>query len=504
MADDSEDELPDVPLKPKVNAFALMMQPKRQKVVAPKVAVPEVDPIVIAVIYIRWLRWIASTEPLFGAPYVGQSVSGMFDTPERVANERWNAENRQAIREDHAIGLLACIDMYGNDAFDDNVVEWRRGPRSVVQVWANEREIALIAEHGGPLRDPTKRLKQTLNLTKGGKGNVNFAARDALSLLKWTKFCCEMQEYVDLHKDSVVSRFYTSSSGYRLGQQLANVRVGMYWKGQTTELARKTWLETLPGFTWSVNQSSWELFLHELQLFVQSTGTANVTQNHVAASGYKLGWHVSNVRCGAYWKGHAKEQRRKQLLEELPGWVWSSYDVSWQTFLNALKAYVALHNTSKVPLGFVTKSGYKLGSQLANVRSGMYWRGHPDKKHRKELLEALPHWTWSPFELAWQNFKSALQKYVETKGTSIVPNKYVDLAGYKLGSQLNCVRYQGRFWKNKPDEAERVAWLEALPGWTWPKKKAKAPVPPKSKAPAAAASSSSGAAVGFDTDSDSD
>ena len=71
------------------------------------------------------------------------------------------AEPHASIREDKDIGLIHCLDLHGSEAFDDQIVECKRGPRAEVQVWANEREIALIAEHGGPLRDPSVRCKQT-------------------------------------------------------------------------------------------------------------------------------------------------------------------------------------------------------------------------------------------------------------------------------------------------------------------------------------------------------
>ena len=162
---------------PVVNAFDRMMRANGKR---KAVAIDDDDETnekvvtVMAVIYIRWLRWIDPSEPLHNTPYIGQAVRGGYDDPRKLGEARWKEENSQAKREDKEVGLIAALDTFGEDAFFDEVVEWRIGPREDVAAWANEREVALIAEHGGPLRNPTKKLQQTLNLTKGGQRKRQF------------------------------------------------------------------------------------------------------------------------------------------------------------------------------------------------------------------------------------------------------------------------------------------------------------------------------------------
>ena len=225
------------------------MQPPSKK------AKVESEPEYIAVVYIRWLRWIDPSEPLYGCPYVGQSVRALL-TANEVAVARWKEENSQAVREDKSTGLLHCLDVHGPEVFDDQIVEWKSGPRSEAQAWANEREIALIAEHGGPLRDPSVRGKQTLNLTKGGKGAVNFEARDALRTIAWLKFKFEMEKYVECYETSLVPQSYVGPvSGYKLGARLTSVRQGQLWMGHPDETNRVAWLEALPGWAWNAHES---------------------------------------------------------------------------------------------------------------------------------------------------------------------------------------------------------------------------------------------------------
>lgn len=248
--DDTDDE-DEPPHKATTNAFAMMnaVASKKQKVVDVVV--------VMAVVYIRWLRWIDPSEALHDVPYVGQAVRGGYNDPLKCAKARWDEENRQAKREDKEVGLMAALDMFGEDAFFDEVVEHRVGPREEVQKWASEREIALIAEHGGPLRDPTKKLKQTLNLTKGGKGNVNFAAVDAFRTLAWDRFKIELQKYVEyIESSALVPRNYVSLSGYKLGNRLHDVRQGALWRGHPNSNNMCAWLEALPEWAWKPYESA--------------------------------------------------------------------------------------------------------------------------------------------------------------------------------------------------------------------------------------------------------
>ena len=231
------------------NAFDEPMQPPSKKA-----KVDEVDPIMIAVVYTRRLMWIDPSEPLYGCPYDGQAVRQM-DTPEKVAMARWKEENYDAVRKPKRVGLLHELKVHGPAMFVDKIVDSRRGPRSEVQKWADEREIELIAEHGGPLRDPYVRCNQTLNLDHGGKFGMNFESRDALRTVSWLHFQDEMDEYISCYETALVPHSYVSSSGYKLGSRLAGVRQGELWKGHPDQTNRIEWLESLPGWAWNARET---------------------------------------------------------------------------------------------------------------------------------------------------------------------------------------------------------------------------------------------------------
>ena len=123
----SSDEEKTIESKP-MNAFDVLMAPLSKK------AKVNVDPIYIAVIYIRWLKWIDPSEPLYMCPYTGaKQAVRVGKTAEEVAVARWKYENADAKSKNRRVGLLRELKVHGPGA----VVEWKRGPRSEVQAWAS-------------------------------------------------------------------------------------------------------------------------------------------------------------------------------------------------------------------------------------------------------------------------------------------------------------------------------------------------------------------------------
>ena len=372
----------------KRNAFDVLMQPTSKKA--------KVDPIYIAVIYIRWLKWIDQSEPLHMCPYVGQAVRP-GPTAERVAGARWKEENNQAMRESKDIGLIHCIDVYGPDAFEDQIVEWKRGPRSELQLWANKREIELIAKHGGMFRNPSLKCNQTLNLTNGGQGNVNFESRDAFVMLAWLRFKKHLEEYVTENSTSLVLARYVSVSGYRLGERVHHVRNNEVFLQGLHGNERKEWLESLPDWSWSVKRDkakkAWETFKSEIVAYVSTQKHSNVPLTYKTASGYNLGQMVSNVRNQhLFLHGFSS---RKEWVDKLAGWSWNRYDAKWEKFKDEMQQFVSKYNNSSPSQKYVSPSGYKLGGQLSNVRHlGRYIKGNVHELQRLEWITSLPNWKW--------------------------------------------------------------------------------------------------------------
>ena len=167
---------------------------------------PCVEQSVNALIYEWVLDRIDPEHPLFGTPYFGQTMrqgltyQEMFDK-----RKREHIRDSQRDPKDLAcpLGLHGAIRAFGEDAFTVRMIETKHLPRTQAIKWANEREIALIDENGGVMRncEPSKPMHQTFNLTSGGQGDPRkvwegLQARSRKKLEKvWPKF----EAYYEAH-----------------------------------------------------------------------------------------------------------------------------------------------------------------------------------------------------------------------------------------------------------------------------------------------------------------
>jgi hypothetical protein len=427
------------------------------------------DPIVTAVVYRRTLRFVDATEPLFGTPYIGQTVRA--GTAEEISNKRWQEEDRQARCEDKTIGLIAALDIFGADAFENEILETRRGERERMSKWADHREIELIAEHGGPLQDMDPpfpgAVRQTFNQTKGGQF-TNWASIDARCKKAWTKFVAELDIYIQEKGNADVPTYYASSSGYNLGKQLNDVRQGGMLKDKPDEAERRALLES-KGVHANMNDVKWNRFVAELDMYIVSEGHADVPRSHKSVSGYNLGECVHGVRCGQMIFGNTDRADRRALLES-KGFkmnvVEEIHATAWQKFVTELDIYIAEKGDADVPDDHVSVQGYSLGKHLGHIRQGRLLKDKPDEAERRALL-ASRGVKMSIQDVAYTEFQEKMMIYIADHKTSLVPNSFKTKEGYPLGLRGVKVRCSGRYLANKPDELERVAWLESLPGWRW-------------------------------------
>ena len=158
---------------------------------------------------------------------------------------------------------------------------------------------------------------------------------------------------------------------------------------------------------------------------------------------------------------------RIAALEAVPGWVWRvDLDEQWMEKLSELKAYVEQH-------GHLPPRSHKtLGSWISTQRKA-YWaqiNGTPSTHvmtpERIAALEAVPGWVWNENDAAWQSKYEEVKAYVEQHG-------HLPSTSHKtLGKWINTQR--AAYWAqingtpcNHVMTPERIAALEAVPGWSW-------------------------------------
>jgi len=81
---------------------------------------------------------------------------------------------------------------------------------------------------------------------------------------------------------------------------------------------------------------------------------------------------------------------------------------------------------------------------------------------RTTRLESLPEWIWDVYDFQWSEGYSHLQRYVEIEGHARIPNNFKTVNGFRLGSWVLTQRRNRNLLSDN-----RVAKLEALPGWVW-------------------------------------
>ena len=133
---------------------------------------------------------------------------------------------------------------------------------------------------------------------------------------------------------------------------------------------------------------------------------------------------------------------------------------SWEQYFDSLKNYVEKHGHSRVPQDFIL-DGFHLGTWV-NRQRGFYKRGGISED-RRNLLEGLPGWTWSPRLAQKEEAFELLQEFINREGHAHVPAAHIE-QGFPLGQWVTNRRQTSKRGKMLAAEQQR---LENIPGWTW-------------------------------------
>jgi superfamily II DNA or RNA helicase len=241
--------------------------------------------------------------------------------------------------------------------------------------------------------------------------------------------------------------------GYPLGKWV-NVQRRFRRAGKLSDV-RAERLAAFPGWTWDSPDTRWEQRYAALERFVARVGHARVPHDHVE-DGYQLGkWVV--VQRSFHADGRLPDERVVRLAA-LPGWVWNVYDAEWERGFSALECFVEREGHARVPAKHIENT-YRLGRWVVKQRHN---KGQL-AADRTSRLEAVPGWEWHARDAAWERGFQHLVRYIEAVGHARVPQSYSE-NGFALGSWINKNRQRHHAGQLSPD---RIARLEALPGWVW-------------------------------------
>ncbi|WP_163720926.1 DEAD/DEAH box helicase [Mycolicibacterium psychrotolerans] len=272
---------------------------------------------------------------------------------------------------------------------------------------------------------------------------------------KWESGFALLVDYVRVHGNSRVPRSF-SVAGFNLGAWVSTQRQ-KFDKGSLADDRRRR-LEAIAGWSWDPFLEQWEGGFAHLADYVRVHGNARVPSGG-SFQGFELGQWVSRQRA-AQSKGELSTDRIARL-ESLSGWAWNEIAARWEEGFNHLLAYVAERGTSRVPFGYRSPDGMRLG-QWINMQRNAYAAGTL-ADDRRERLEHLTGWTWNARLQLWEDGYAALCRYVQQTGSASVPYDGV-FEGFTLGKWVTTQRRAYTAGKLSKERQER---LLRLPGWVW-------------------------------------
>jgi superfamily II DNA or RNA helicase len=270
----------------------------------------------------------------------------------------------------------------------------------------------------------------------------------------WEEGYTHLTSFVERENHAQVTVDHVEN-GYRLGQWAATQRK-LHRRGQLVE-QRAERLHDLPGWNWDPVTRAWERGFGCLLSFARREGHCRMPSGHVE-DGFEL--HVWVVRQRGIHRRGKLGVERVQLLESLPGWTWDPFRDAWDEGYAQLMRFVEREGHARVD-GRHMENGYALGKWTTMQR--VLKRQGDLGPQRVLRLEAVPDWSWSPFDEVWEKRYAQLVQYVEREGNGLVPVGYVE-DGHFVGRWVAVQRVNYRKRALGPIRVQR---LEALAGWSW-------------------------------------
>jgi superfamily II DNA or RNA helicase len=275
---------------------------------------------------------------------------------------------------------------------------------------------------------------------------------------RWEEGFRRLEDYVRTNSDAAgVGGYVDPEDGFRLGRWVTKQRQKFAKNQLPTEYISR--LERLPGWRWVVHDTKWDEGFGHLERYLAAHGDVEVAASYEDPDdGYKLGVWVGGQR-GRWTKGTLQGDRVKRL-EAIPGWQWEPRDNRWEEGFSRLDEYVQQSGVAVIATKHM-QGDYPLGQWVSLQRTA--YRDGTLSSERKERLERLPGWSWSPLADRWERMFGLLEQYVAEHGVSHVPRGDC-FKGEKLGLWLAAQRAAHSKCQLGIEQQRR---FEALPGWVW-------------------------------------
>ncbi len=167
--------------------------------------------------------------------------------------------------------------------------------------------------------------------------------------------------YQETHGHLRVASKYVTSSGFNLGQWIANAR-GLRDRNLLPDERREA-LDKIE-MVWDDLEYRRQILLGHLRVYHAEHGHLRVPQDYITPDGYRLGARVLGLRTGQL----AVDDQLRAVLDGL-GMVWNRHDARFNDGLAAARRYHAKHGDLDVPQSYIDDTGYKLGNYVEYYRT---------------------------------------------------------------------------------------------------------------------------------------
>ncbi len=284
--------------------------------------------------------------------------------------------------------------------------------------------------------------------------------------LSWERYFKEAAAYYEEHGDLNINASKVTDSGIRLGAWICQLRTYQKSGIQRTYLTEER-VKALNGIgmIWDVTDYIWEENFAECLQYYRMHGNLDIPNAYCSPGGLKIGGWLRRQRLirKGMTNGARLTQEQIDRLDAI-GMVWKTKpEQKWDKGYAEAKAFYEAYGNLKVPVAYVSPSGYKLGSWIADRREKGKEKHSPDQQ--KQLEELGMVWVKpDPWEM---RYKLAKAYYEEHRNLNI-PSKY-RAEGVWLAKWVNEQKqvYAGKR-KGKTLQEDQVKRLEAI-GIEWRK-----------------------------------
>ncbi len=291
--------------------------------------------------------------------------------------------------------------------------------------------------------------------------------------LSWERYYREAKSYYEEHGDLNTNVHTVTDSGLRLGAWICQIRTyrkSGIQQGYLTEERVKALDEI--GMIWDVPDYLWEENFMECLQYYREHGNLDIPNAYCSPKGLKIGGWIRRQRIlrrenrsDEKSSGNSTGLTGEQIARlDSIGMVWKTKpEQQWDKGYAEAAIYYEKYGNLNVPAGYISPSGYKLGSWIADRREKGKEKHSP--KCQRQLDELGMVWVKPN---SWEVRYELAKAYYEEYGNLNIPSKY-RAEGIWLAKWVNEQKqvYAGKR-KGKTLREDQVRRLEAI-GMEWKK-----------------------------------